>query len=177
MELFETMQKRYSVRAYLPQPVEVEKIHQILEASRWAPTAANRQSHRIVVVQEPAHLKKFHGLCKFRESPLVFIICSQDSEAWVRAHDGFNAGLVDATIVCDHMMLAATDLGLGSLWMSSFDVAGVQREFELPTAWTPQHLLCVGYAAGDSPSLQRFETVRKPLEETIFWETFTRTGK
>jgi len=170
MSILDTMRQRYSVRSYQARPVEPEKLAQILEAAHIAPTAANRQPQRIVVVQSPEQVAKFRTLCRFRESPVVLIICAVKSEAWVRASDGFNAAVVDATIITDHMMLAATELGLGSLWMSSFDVPGVSKAFDLPADWEPIQLLCLGYAEGQAPSTTRFAEVRKPLSATVFWK-------
>jgi len=172
MTVLQTIQTRYSVRAYLPTPVEKDKIAAILAAARMAPTAANRQPQRILVVRSVEGLAKFRKVCRFREAPLVFVVCVQTNEAWVRAADGFNASLVDASIVTDHMMLAATDLGLGSLWMSAFDPVALRNEFAIPALYEPAHLLCVGYADGVAPSLERFASARKPLEQTVFWEQF-----
>lgn len=169
MDILELMHQRCSIRAYQPRAVEPDKIVQILEAAHVAPTAANRQPFRIVAVQEPGNLAKFRPLCKFREPPLVFIVCALPAEAWTRA-DGFNAAVVDASIVCDHMMLVATSLGLGSLWMTAFDVDGVKREFALPAGWEPAHLLCVGYAEDEPKSPERFVNDRRPLSDMVRWE-------
>lgn len=168
MESFTSLlHSRYSVRTYLDQPVEEAKIAQILEAARLAPTAANRQPFRIVVVQDPEELAKFRPLCRFREPPLVLIVCGVPAEAWVRPTDGFNACLVDTSIVCDHMMLAATELGLGSLWMTSFDLDGVRKSFGISPDRVPHHLLCLGYAAGEIASPERFDTARRPLSDLV----------
>jgi len=172
MTVLQTMRNRYSVRAYLPRAVEIEKINAILEAARIAPTAANRQPQRILVVRVPEQLAKFCKVCHFRESPLVFIVCVQRGESWVRTCDRFNAAVVDASIVTDHMMLEATELGLGSLWMSAFDPEALRREFSIPENLTPVNILCVGYADGPAPSPERFVQGRKPLEQIVFWERF-----
>ena len=167
MTIQQTIRMRYSVRSYSSRPVEDEKIALLLDTARLAPTAANRQPFRIVVVRAPDKLALLAGLCRFRHSPLVFVVCGVPAEAWVRAKDQFNACLVDTAIVCDHMMLAATELGLGSLWMSSFDALGVAAALELPQGWEPHHLLCLGYAEGEAPGPGRFATARKPLESLV----------
>ncbi len=168
MESFRSLlHSRYSVRSYLDTPVEAEKLAQILAAARLAPTAANRQPFRIVVVQDPQQLAKFRPLCRFREPPLVLIVCGVPAEAWVRPSDGFSACLVDTSIVCDHMMLAATELGLGSLWMTSFDLDGVRQAFGIARDLVPHHLLCLGYPAGEKASPDRFDTGRRPLSDLV----------
>jgi nitroreductase len=50
MEFAELIRTRYSVRAYKPDPVEEEKLNQVLEAARLAPTAANRQPFQLIVI-------------------------------------------------------------------------------------------------------------------------------
>ncbi len=167
MTMQQIIHTRYSVRSYSTRPVEDEKIALLLETARLAPTAANRQPFRIVVVRAQEKLERLAGLCRFRHSPLVFVLCGVPAEAWVRASDHFNACLVDTSIVCDHLMLAATELGLGSLWMSSFDVKGVAAALELPEGVEPHHLLCLGYAEGEAPGPGRFATARKPLENLV----------
>ncbi|WP_294625703.1 nitroreductase family protein, partial [uncultured Bilophila sp.] len=57
-DFLDLARRRYSVRTYLPQPVEAEKLERILEAGRVAPTAKNNQPHRILIVQSPEGLEK-----------------------------------------------------------------------------------------------------------------------
>ena len=56
MDFMELIRKRYSVRAYKPDPVEDEKLSQVLEAARLAPTAANRQPFQLILIrtEDPA---------------------------------------------------------------------------------------------------------------------------
>jgi nitroreductase len=63
MEFRELIQRRYSVRAYKAIPVEEEKLQQVLEAARLAPTAANRQAFRLIVIRtegREAELKRIY---------------------------------------------------------------------------------------------------------------------
>ena len=113
-------QKRYAVRSYLPKPVEAEKLERILEAGRVAPTAKNTQPFRFLVVQHPERLKKLSACTNVKGYPLAIIVCSVASEVWVRPFDGKSKPDTDAAIAATHMLLEATDLGLGSCWPGSF---------------------------------------------------------
>ena len=58
MSFLELAKKRYSVRSYKEAPVEREKLDQILGAGRVAPTGANKQPQRLIVVQSKEGLEK-----------------------------------------------------------------------------------------------------------------------
>jgi nitroreductase len=149
MEFFELIQKRYSVRAYQARPVEEEKLRKVLEAANLAPTAANRQAFRLIVIQTKGRekeLKQVYSRDWFVQAPLVVCMCAVESEGWIR-RDGKNYAEVDATIAMDHLILAAADLGLGTCWVAAFDpkaardVLGLAEDLE-PVALTP-----LGYPA------------------------------
>ena len=107
---FKTLIKtRYSVRAYKFDPVEKEKLLAVLEAARLAPTAANRQPFRLIVIETPKYkskLLKIYNRDWFVQAPYVICACAVPSEAWCR-RDGKNYADVDTTIALDHLILAA----------------------------------------------------------------------
>jgi hypothetical protein len=87
MNFFECIQQRYSVRAYDSQPVEDEKLAQILEAGRLAPTAANRQPVNIIVIHtagREAELNQIYGESWFVQAPLILAVCGLPEQAWQR---------------------------------------------------------------------------------------------
>jgi nitroreductase len=113
---------RYSVRAYRPNPVENEKLQAILEAARLAPTAANRQPFQLIVMHTAGREDEIGRIYRrpwFTQAPLVIAICAISSQAWVRESDRFNARLIDAAIVADHLILAAANLGLDTCWVAA----------------------------------------------------------
>ncbi len=149
MEFFELIQKRYSVRAYQARPVEEEKLRKVLEAANLAPTAANRQPFRLVVVQtkdREKDLKRIYSRDWFVQAPLVVCMCAVKSEGWVR-RDGKNYAEVDATIAMDHLILAAADLGLGTCWIAAFDPQATREMLELGEDLEPVALTPLGYPA------------------------------
>lgn len=164
------IKKRCSVRAYKDWPVEQEKINAILEAGRLAPTGANRQPQRIIVLNNKENIDKADKATKTFGAPLVFIVCSDSSCVWERPFDGKTLLDIDASIVTTHMMLKATELGLGSVWICWFKPDIIRQEFDLPDNWVPINILAVGYGQdGTQKPLDRYKEDRKPLEELVFY--------
>ncbi|MDR2561592.1 MAG: nitroreductase family protein [Holophagales bacterium] len=171
MTFLELAKKRFSVRSFRPDAIEDEKLEAILEAAHVAPTAANKQPHRVIVAQGAEALGKIAKAAKTFSAPLVLLVCADRDKAWVRPQDGKNVMEVDASIVTDHMMMCATDLGLGSCWITWFDPAVIKSEFALPPNLEPINILAVGYANCDPASPDRHSEKRLPLRETVFFET------
>lgn len=164
MEFQELIRRRYSVRAYRPDPVPEEALARILEAGRLAPTAANRQPFRIVVLQTAGRkeaLGRVYSRQWFLQAPIVLCVCGVPGEAWVR-QDGRSHLDIDAAIVMDHLILAATDEGLGTCWIANFDVAAAREAFGVRAGEVPLLLTTLGYAA-DQPKPRE----RKRLEEIV----------
>lgn len=151
---------RFSVRYYAKTPVEQEKIDAILEAARVAPTAKNLQPFQIYVLKSEEAIAKINKLsrCAYN-APVVFLVCYDKSKAWASPFDANdNSGVMDASIVGTHMMLEATDQGLGSCWVKFFDPKKVAAAFGIPGNLTPSFLLDVGYPLkGATPNKMHFE--------------------
>ena len=147
---------RYSVRKYDTRPVEPEKLAQILEAGRIAPTAHNDQPQRIKVITDTDDLAKVDECtrCRFG-APAVLLICYDKTTCWKRSFDSALSGEVDASIVTTHMMLAAQDLGLGTCWVMYFNPAKAIELFALPENIIPVAMLPVGYPAEDAAPSDR----------------------
>jgi nitroreductase len=166
----ELARSRYSVRAYRPDPVEEEKLARVIEAGVLAPTAANRQAFRILVIEtrgREAELRRIYGPQWFVAAPLVLCVCGLPGENWVRS-DGKNYNDVDAAIVMDHMVMAATDLGLGTCWIAAFDPAAAREVLALPPQVEPVAFTPLGYAA-DSPGRKK----RKPQDRLVMRNRWT----
>lgn len=172
MDFLALAKARYSERSFTEAKVEQEKLERILEAGRVAPTAANRQPQRVLVVQEKDGLEKLGKAANIFKAPLALLVCCDTGKAWVRPFDGKNFADVDASIVTDHMMIAAASLGLGSVWIGYFKPDVLRKEFALPEGWEPLAILAVGHAAGEPSSPDRHDMERLPLAETTYFEHF-----
>ena len=149
MDYMQLIEKRFSVRAYRSTPVEEEKLRKILEAAILAPTAANRQSFRLIIVKtggRQKELKRIYGRDWFVQAPLVVCACAVKDESWIRK-DGKNYAEVDATIAFTHLILAAHDLGLGTCWIAAFDPAAAREVLNLPSGLEPVAFTPLGYPA------------------------------
>jgi len=167
MDFFELIRKRYSVRAYKPDPVEDETLQQILEAARLAPTAANRQPFQIVVLKtagREAELRRIYARDWFAQAPVVLCACGIPAQNWIR-RDGKNYNDVDVAIAMDHLILAAANLGLGTCWIAAFDPAAARQVLALPDGVEPIAFTPLGYPA-DSPRPKQ----RKPLADLVRYE-------
>jgi nitroreductase len=173
MNEFLTLAKtRYSTRKYQERPVEQEKLMAILEAGRVAPTACNYQPQRVLVIREQEGLQKLAQAATFFHAPLAILVCVNHDETWKRDYDNKDIADVDATIVTDHMILQATALGLQSVWICNFDPVKLKELFHIPDNIEPVNLLAIGYEAGEGKSVDRHDTLRKLLEETVVYESF-----
>ena len=167
MDFSALIKSRYSVRANRSDPVENEKLEQVLEAARIAPTAANRQPFRIIVAQTAGREEEFRRMYDrdwFVEAPILLCVCAVKSEAWV-SKEKRNYVYVDVAIVMDHIILAATDLGLGTCWVGAFDKDVAREAFGLPDDFAPVVMTPLGYAA-DQPEPKE----RRPIEELVRYE-------
>jgi nitroreductase len=168
MQFLELAKQRYSVRAYKPDPVEDEKLAQVLEAARLAPTAANRQPYRLIVIRtrgREAELQRVYRQPWFVQAPLIIGVCLVPDEAWVRRWDGKNYGDVDVAIVFEHLILAAADLGLGTCWIGAFDAKAAREVLGIPETVVPMAFTPLGYPA-DKPSPKS----RRPLDELVKYD-------
>jgi nitroreductase len=169
MEFSELIRTRYSVRAYRPDPVEDDKLEQILEAARLAPTASNRQPFRILVIHTEGRQEELRRIYRrgwFVDAPIILCACGVPAENWVRM-DGKNYNDVDVTIAMDHLILAAADLGLGTCWVAAFDPDAAREVLNLPAGVEPVAFTPLGYPA-DTPSQKK----RKSLDELVRYETW-----
>jgi nitroreductase len=166
VDFFELIESRYSVRAYSSRPVEDEKLRLVLRAAQLAPTAANLQPFRLVVQHtncRQTDLGRLYHRDWFCQAPLVIGICTVPAEAWVR-RDGKNYADVDAAIAMDHVILAATSLGLGTCWIAAFDPDVARKLFDLPAGVEPVAFTPLGYPADMPPD----DKPRKPMAELLW---------
>ena len=167
MEFLELVEKRYSVRGYKPDPVEEEKLQKVLDAARLAPTAVNLQPFQIIVIHTQGReeeLGRIYGKGWFVQPPLIICACGTPKQSWVR-QDGKNYNDVDVAIVMDHLILAATNEGLGTCWIGAFDADAAREVLGLPDDVEPIAFTPLGYPA-KLPKSKR----RKPLSELVRYE-------
>jgi nitroreductase len=171
MSFLELAKKRYSVRNYLDKPIEKDKLLQVLEAGRMAPSAVNFQPWHFIIVEDPNIKDQLYTVYSrdwIKSAPAIIVACGDHQKAWRRA-DGKSFTDVDVAIAMDHMTLAAADLGLGTCWVCAFNSAQSHKILQLPSHMEIIGLLPIGYPA-DAADLERHGTKRKPLDEIVTWK-------
>ena len=152
MEFEEVIEKRYSVRRFQDKPVEREKLKKILEIVNSAPSAGNLQSYFVFIVKNEEKRKEIARACFnqyfIQEAPLVLVFCADLNRASAYGKRGEELySLQDATIAATFAMLAAVDLGLGSVWIGAFDEKEIAEILDLPSHLRPVAVLPIGYPA------------------------------
>ncbi len=167
MDFFETVRSRRSVRRYSPEPIEGGKLDAVLEAGILAPSAKNLQPIRIYVIDTARRREALARVYRgpwLLEAPLVLAVAADTRSAWRRSFDEKSSSDIDAAIVMDHMVLAATALGLGTCWICAFDPREAALLLGLQEGWEAVALSPLGYPA-ESPAPRgrrsRVEIVRE----------------
>ncbi len=135
-----------------------------------APTAHNYQPQRILVIANEESLTKLRSCTPYHyNAPLALLVCYDSTVSWKRTDDKEDMGVVDASIVTTQMMLQAHELGLGSVWVGSFNPDIIKEIFELPESLVPVALLPIGYSSNGSipPKTNRYD-----INHTVFFNSF-----
>lgn len=168
MDFLELVKKRHSVRGYKPIPIEDEKLGKVLEAARMAPTGANRQQFQLIVVAHTkgreAELRKIYDKDWFVQAPVVICACAivTPGQPFREAGASLNIG-----IVVDHLILAATSLGLGSCWIGAFNHDEAIKALGLPEEAKPVICCALGYIDETVPPRPK---TRKPIGDLVRFE-------
>ena len=173
MTFLDLARRRYSVRSYRPDPVPDELLATVLEAARVAPSAANRQPVRVIVIHtagREAELRRIYDRVWFVSAPLILCVCAVRGEAWTRTmYDGRSHADIDAAIFMDHIVLAAADAGLGTCWVAAFDPGAAREVLGVPEAGEPMLFTPLGFPA-DTPEAAPRHAQRKSLAELVKYE-------
>ncbi len=163
MEYEQLIKERYSVRKFSDKEISQEELDKILDAGRVAPTAKNLQPIKVYVLRSEDALAKMDKACKCRYgSKIVLFIVADKTKAYTKDYIKvpYNSFEMDASIVMTHMMLEASNLGIGNVWVKAFNEDIIREEFNLPDNIEPVALLPLGYPADDAePNYRHFERI------------------
>lgn len=171
MEYSKLISGRESIRNYDPdRPVEKSKLRRILESGRLAPSAANRQPWKFILVSSSGILEKVRA-CYHREwfkaAPHILIVAGNRNESWVRRYDGYNSLETDLAIAMDHMILAAENEGVGTCWIAAFDPVVLKDALDLEEHEKVYAITPLGYP--HKGFTKRAEKVRKELKDIVIY--------
>ena len=160
-DLIETMFARRSIRRYTAEPITQAQIRTLLEAAMSAPSSPDGLPWHFVVVtlrQTLDALATLHpdGL-SMRESPLCICVCGEPAaspDLWQQA----------CSAATENTLLAATVLGLGSMWLSIYPVEeridAVRRILRIPSDIVPHNLIAIGHPAERKEARTRYDPTR-----------------
>lgn len=167
--LLNAIKNRFSVRKFKDKPLEEEKLFELLEAARLAPSARNIQPWKFVVIQDPEKRAQLTDICKGQkfvaEAPVTIALCANNTDYTMTC--GQKAYTVDAAIAGEHIVLQAAELGLGTCWIGAFHHDQLAELINLPSDYKIVGLLPVGY-----PDVEKGKRNLKPAEEVIVWNNF-----
>ena len=143
----------------------------MFEAALLAPSAVNFQPWKFVVVTDPALLDQLHNSYHrdwFRTAPSCIVAIGDHDKGWHRPTDGKDYTDLDVAVAIDHLMLAATEIGLGTCWICHFNVEKCAEIFNLPSNYEPIAMIPIGYPLTEIIP----EKKRKSMEQSILWNHF-----
>lgn len=145
MEFAEVVAYRKSIRDYSSKPVESEKIANILKAAILAPSWANKQCCRYVVVTRKSKIKELSSRINpwLKDAPVVIVACADPKDSGSK--NGMDYYLVDVGISLQQLILAATDLGLGTCWIGGFNENKIKKILEIPNNIKVVGMTPIGY--------------------------------
>ncbi len=181
METLEAIKTRRSVRKFSGRAVEPEKLQAVLEAVRLAPSWANMQCWRFVVVEDPqvkaqiselSYVEAFFGPRGYKsnpaqsalaEAPLVIVACADPVQSGELRGEQYY--MADLGIAAENLMLAAHALGLGSVFVGVFDEEQLGDLLDIPKEIRIVGLFPIGYPLEEGKG----GPPRKPLDEIVFY--------
>lgn len=180
MDLMEAIFQRRSVRRYKPDPVKEEDLRTVLEAARWAPSWANTQCWKFVVVRDADVKARLAdtlnptnpALASITEAPIVIAACAELEKAgWKRGEPVTDKGdywfMFDAALAMQNLVLAAHSLGLGTVHVGLFDARKAAEVLQLP-----QGIICVEMTPLGYPNETAKASPRKELSEIVFYDRY-----
>jgi len=171
MSVLETIQKRKSIREYRPEPIPDEVLNRVFEAARLAPSGKNLQPWKFIVVRDKELKKRLIkaavGQSFIARAPLIVVACGFPDHCYSRMGRYMKSWPVDVAIALEHLILQATEEGLGTCWIGAFDEKEVKSILDIPENVKVLALTPLGYPR-EEPSFRG----RKRLDEILSFDRY-----
>lgn len=169
--LMDLIEKRRSIRSYKSQEVKEEDLNYVLEAFRKAPSAKNLQPWKLVVVRDKKKINDLAIACNnqtfLAEAPVLIIACAKENESYGVMGGYMNSYPVDIGLALEHLILAATERGLGTCWIGAFKEKLVKDLLDIPEDVRVVAVTPLGYPASEGRVRGR-----KPLSEVVCYDKY-----
>ncbi len=179
MEIMKAIRERRSIRKYKPDPVSDGDLSEVLEAARWAPSWANTQCWKFIIVKNHDTKKKLAGtlspgnpaFSSFTEAPVVIVACAQLGKAgYYKGTAGTDKGdwyMFDVALAMQNLTLAAHAKGLGTVHVGFFNAKEAAKTLGVSEETVVVEMTPLGYPAGEAKV-----TPRKELNDFVYYEKF-----
>ena len=183
MDVLEAIKTRRSIRKYKTTPVDDRTLEQVLEAAQWAPSWANTQCWRFIVVRDTGIRTQLAETLSSNNpatdailnAPLVIVACAQikrsghyHGEPSTDKGDGWL--MFDTGLAMQNLVLAAHALGLGTVHVGAFDAKKAEEALGVPEGYCVVEMTPLGY-----PDQEAKTPPRKELSEIVLYEKFPTT--
>lgn len=179
MNVIEAIERRTSIRRYQDTPVEREKIRALFEAAIRAPSAINKQCWRFVAITDKETITKL-AKCQIvingwlKDVPAVIVFCADPRES--SDMNDLPYYMWDAALAAHSLILAATEMGLGTCYLAAYDEQKVKELLGVPQDLRVVCMTPLGYPTEKRSIGEKLmkaaagSSKRKPVEEVAHWE-------
>ncbi|MBU0497058.1 MAG: nitroreductase family protein [Candidatus Thermoplasmatota archaeon] len=162
MEFGEVILRRRSVRSYKQDSIEDDKLEYVLECARQSPSWANTQCWRFIIIRDPETIKAIAKVSLInrwlKQVPCIIVACADTISSGTKNEIHYYS--VDVAIALEHLILGATDVGLGTCWIGGFDEDKIKKILGIPNRIKVVAMTPLGYPT-DKPSTS--ENIKKTL--------------
>lgn len=169
LDILELIKTRRTIRKYKNQKVEREKIERIIDAARWAPSAANLQPIEFIIIDKNEIREKIADITghkRYKFAPVVILV-TINFERYKKITKYYDIrsqlGIIDASLAIQNLMIMAHAEGLGTAWGDIFNKGDIKSLLKLPEKIEPFILIPLGIPESDSPKTSE----RRPLKEIM----------
>ncbi|HTW39472.1 MAG TPA: nitroreductase family protein [Thermoplasmata archaeon] len=176
MDVLDAIRSYRPCAQYQPRPIPPEKLKSVLAAARLAPSQRNLQPWRFVVVQDDER-KRLLAQASNRgkmiaEAPAVIVAFAIEEDIPVTIGGYISAYPLDVAVAVDHLQLAATAEGLGSIWIIEFNEDKVRNVLHVPEGIHPIGIIPIGYPAEANGTSKTSDDGRKSPDEIIAYNEY-----
>ncbi len=172
MDTLECIATRRSIRRFLDIPVEFEKVGNVLDAGRYAPSAGNLQDWKFILVTDENSRNEIGKACVeqfwIATAPIHIIVCTDpDKTKRFYGASGTRYSIQNGAAAVQNMLLAAHDQGLGGCWVGAFEEVAIKRLLGIPENIIVHAVIPLGYPDEKVPV-----PLRTSLEHCTFIESW-----
>lgn len=173
-DFLEIFYKRRSIRKFTEEPVSREDLITLLKVGMSGPSAMNAQPWEFVVITEKETLSKFRKNLIFAKMVAPAAICVLGSKRLQANKGGEKFWVQDCSAATENILLAATAMGLGAVWIGIHPIHLFERQVKsilnLPAGVTPLNLIMIGHPSEVKEPRTQYDAKR------VHWGAFPRTG-